>query len=165
MAEFTAFVVCIALFALYAICFYYERKEKNKKEHDEWIYFSEKRLRRISDEFERACFDATEDTFEKYVWNVYVYEWHYTIEKHCAQLLSDHERIIETLKKDYIENLAEKYSDGYRILDGVPAYLIEEYNQRINDISRRYHHINFTMKMRIRTLSPEYRKNSEIEVN
>ena len=165
MAEFIAFIVCIALFSLYAICFYYERKEKNKKEHDEWIYFSEKRLRRISDEFERACFDATEDTFEKYVWNVRFSEWHCTLEDRSSSLLSAHNRTIDNLKKDYIENLAEKYSDGYRILDGVPAYLIEEYNQRINDISYRYHHINFTMKMRIRTLSPEYIKNSEIEAN
>ena len=161
------FIALAAIFALFALGFYYERKEKSRKERQEWIYDSEKRLRSISDQFERACFDATEETFQKYSWNIRFCEWHCTLEQRSSLLLSEHERTIDTLKKDYIENLAEKFSGGYayRGIDRLPTYLIEEYHQRINNIVYRYHDINFTMIMRIRTLSPEYRKDCEIEDN
>lgn len=159
------FIALAAIFALFALGFYYERKEKSRKEHQNWVYESEKRLRSISDQFERACFDATEETFEKYSWNIRFCEWYCTLEQRNSLLLSEHKRIIDTLKKDYIENLAEKFSGGYayRGIDRLPAYLIEEYNQRIEDITYRYHHINFTMMMRIRTMSHEYLKDVEIE--
>lgn len=158
-------IVCIAIFAIFMLCFYYERKEKARKEHEERIYSSEKRLRSISDEFERACFDATEEAFEKYSWNIRFCEWHCTLEQRSSLLLSEHKCTIDNLKKDYVENLAEKFSAGYayRGIDRLPSYLIEEYHQRIEDITFRYHHINFTMMMRIRTISPEYIKDNEIE--
>lgn len=153
------------MFAIGALGFYYERKEKAIKEHHDWIYECEQRLRSISNQFERACFDATEEVFEKYCWNIRNCVYYCTLEQRNSLLLSEHKRTIDYLQKDYIENLAEKYSKGYayRGIDRLPAYLIEEYNERIKDIVYRYNDINFTMKMRIRTMSPEYIKASESE--
>lgn len=135
-------------------------KIQAKKDRQAWIYQSEHRLLDIADRFETECFNATDSVFEKYVWNVRFCEWHCTLEKDCSLLLSKHKRTIDDLKKDYIENLSEKYSAGYDYprIDGLPSYLIEKYNQRIKDIASRYRDINFTMMMRIRTLSPEYLK-------
>ena len=151
------FIQCLLLFALFMLGLYCENREKKRKEHESWIYQSERNLLNISDRFEQECSDVTEDTFEKYVWNVRFCEWYCDIEKRNSQLLSAHKRTIEDLRKDYTENLAEKYSNGYsyRKIDDLPTYLIEEYNQRIEKITFRYRQINFTMMMRIRTISPE----------
>lgn len=161
------FISCLLLFALLMLCLYYERKEEKWKEHERWLYDSERTLRNISDRFERECFKETENAFEKYTWNVRVYEWHCTLEENTSLVLSKHQHTIDNLEKHYIENLAEKYSNGYtyRKIDGLPDYLKEEYYQRIKDIASRYRHINFTMMMRIRTLSPEYIKETKIEDN
>ena len=159
------FIGLIAVFSIGIICFYYEHKEKRQLEHNEWVYSSEKRLRSISDEFERACFDATEEAFEKYSWNIRFCKWHCTLEQRSSLLLSEHKCTIDNLKKDYVENLAEKFSAGYayRGIDRLPSYLIEEYHQRIEDITFRYHHINFTMIMRIRTINLEHTKTNKID--
>ena len=157
------FICCLLLFALVMLEIYHENKGKKRKEYEEWIYGSERTLRNISDRFERACFQETEDAFEKYTWEVRFCEWHCTLEKDSSSILSKHKQIIDNLEKDYIENLADKYSDGYeyRKIDSLPTYLKEEYYQRIKDIASRYRHINFTMMMRIRTLSPEHLKENE----
>ena len=161
------FICCLLLFALFMLGLYFESKEKKRKEYESWLYNSERTLLNISDRFERACFEATENAFEKYTQNVRVCEWYCTLENNSSLILSKHQHTIDNLEKDYIDNLAEKYSDGYayRKIDGLPTYLKEEYYQRIKDIASRYRYINFIMMMRIRTLSPEYIKENEIKDN
>ena len=153
------------LYALFILGLYYEHKEKKRKEHNSWLYHRERELRNISDGFEQACFEATEDTFEKYTWNVRFCEWHCTLEKDSSVVLSKHQRTIDDLERDYIENFQEKYSGGYasRKIDNLPTYLKEEYYQRIKDIASRYRHINYTMMMRIQTMSSKSINENEIE--
>lgn len=162
-----SFIACLLLFALFMLGLYHEHKEKEWKERNDWIYCSERRLLRISDAFEHECSDATDIAFKKYAWNIRFCEWHCTIEDRNSLVLSKHTHTINSLEKDYIDNLAEKFSAGYayRGIDRLPAYLIEEYNQRIQNIASRYRRINFTMMMRIRTLSPEYIKETNNEDN
>lgn len=152
------FICCLLLFALFMLALYYETKEKRWKDRECWLYNSSRALHAISDMFEQECFAATVDTFEKYTRNVRSCEWYCTLEKSSTEILDRHKRTIATIQKDYTENLAEKFSNGYsyRRIDDLPDYLKEEYHKRIKDIASRYRDINYIMMQRIRTISPEY---------
>ena len=156
-------IICILLFSLFMLGLYYEAKEKKRKDRECWLYNSDRALRTISDSFEQECFAATIDTFEKYTWNIRSCEWYCTLEKYSTEIFDRHKRTIATIQKDYTENLAEKFSNGYsyRRIDDLPDYLKEEYHQRIKDIASRYRDINFIMMRRIRTISPECIKENE----
>ena len=152
------FIGCLLLFAMFMLALYYESKEKKWKARESWLYNSSRALHAISDMFEQECFEITKDTFEKYTWNVRSCEWYCTLEKSSKEILDSHMRTIATVQKDYTENLAEKFSNGYsyRRIDDLPDSLKEEYHKRIKDIASRYRDINSIMIQRIRTINPEY---------
>ena len=132
------FIACMLLFALFLLGFYYERKKKQRKEHEEWLYFCQKRLHKIALQFRDDCMAATKEVMTQYTafltWKTYRFG--------SATFLSDYSKTIERLAEEYTVNYAEKYSKGDNRLrcevEDLPNYILDEYRAEVSEIAKTF---------------------------
>ena len=145
------FIARLLLFALFILCFYYERKEKKRKEHESWIYDCRQRLIRITHSYRRDCQTIAEKAFARYTNIILHNSYRYGPDFMTYSFLSDYQESIDTLKVDYIDNLAERYSDSNKNLSisDLPDYLIDEYEKSISDIAFAFYDFSYIMRKHI----------------
>lgn len=148
------FIACIALFALVALGFYYERKEKKREEHEEWLYACRQCLLGITRNFRGDCQALAEETFSEYSNTILQKKYRYAPDYMTYSFLSDYHKSIDALKEDYIENVAVKAKEimRYYTFTSIPSFLIEEYNKQISDIHYAFHGFGYLMWKQIEEL-------------
>ena len=128
------FMVLIAVFAIFIICFYYERKEKNREENEYWINERRQCLVGITYSFRRDCQEAADKAFTQYT-NVIQHKIYRKMPYYITNsFLSDYRETIDKLKEDYIENVTIKAKERCYTSASIPNYLIEEYSKQIDII-------------------------------
>ena len=145
------FIACIALFSLFAICFYYERKEKKRDNHEEWLYSCRQCLLAITHSFRRDCQALAEEAFTKYSNTLLRKRYCYTPDYMTYSFLSDYHKSIDALKEDYVENVVVKAKEimRYYTFTSIPSFLIEEYSKQISDIHYTFHDFGYLMRKQI----------------
>ena len=130
------FIACLLLFALFILCFYYERKEKKRKELESWIYDCRQCLIRITNSFCRDCQAIAEESFARYTNIILHKSYQYMPAYMTNSFLSDYRKALDTLKSDYIENVTAKVKKAmpHYTFTSIPDYLIEEYKNLISNI-------------------------------
>lgn len=145
------FMLPIAIFSIFMLCFYYERKEKNRKEHEDWIYNCRQCLVRITHSFRQDCQTVTEKTFATYTSIMLHNSYRDMPDYMIFSFLSDYRRSIDELKEDYIENISVKANEAmehYAFTD-IPNYLVEEYNKQVLDIYNSFYDFSYLMQAQI----------------
>lgn len=123
------FIVYLLLFALVLLCFYYERKEKKRKEHENWIYDCRQCLVRITNSFRRDCQAIAEEAFARYT-NIILHDsYRHTNDYMSYLFLSDYRNTIDAIKEDYIENVTAKVKEAQQCytFTSIPDFLFDEY--------------------------------------
>ena len=148
------FISCMLLLVIFILCFYYDRKEKKRKEHEVWIYDCRQCLFRISRSFRRDCQSLAEEAFTKYTNTIQNKGNCYTPAYMTYSFLSDYKKAIETLKEDYIENVTAKSNEIMRCYSftSIPNFLIEEYTKEISDIYNTFCDFEYLMWNQIHEL-------------
>lgn len=147
----TDFIACTALFALFALGFYYERKEKKRKEHENWIYDCRQCLLGITRNFRGDCQAISEEAFAKYSNTLLRKRYCYTPDYMTYSFLSDYRKSIDTLKEDYTDNVIKKLNEamGRTTITSIPNYLIEEYCKQLSDIYYSFCDFAYLMRKQI----------------
>ena len=140
------FIGCLLLFALFILGFYYENKDKKRKEHEEFIYCRRKQLQRMALQFRDDCQAVTQETIARYtnilLWKSYRHAPDYI----TYSFLSKHKEKIKSLKAENIANLEA---------ESLPNYLIEEYENNISDIAATFLEIADLMRNQIEEAKEE----------
>ena len=145
------FIACVLLFTIFALCFYFERKEKQRKEYECWVYDCRQCLVRITNSFRRDCQTIAEETFTKYTSIIQQKSYRCTPDYMTYSFLSDYQKSIDSLKEDYIENVTIKAKEAMRhyTLTSIPDYLIEEYIKQLSDIYYSFRDFSYLMRKQI----------------
>lgn len=145
------FIACILLFALFMLCFHYERKEKQKKEHDNWIYDCRQCLLRTVSNFCRDCQAIAEEAFTKYTNMILNNNYRRMPDYMAYSFLSNYQESLDNLKENYLENVTNKVKESmrYYTFTSIPDYLIEEYSKLISDIYYSFRDFGFLMRKQI----------------
>ena len=145
------FIACIALFALVALGFYYERKEKKREEHEEWLYSCRQCLLGITHSFRRDCQAHAEEAFAKYSNTLLQKRYYYAPDYMTYSFLSDYRKSIDALKEDYTDNVIKKFNEakGRTTITSIPNYLIEEYYKQLSDIYYSFCDFGYLMRKQI----------------
>ena len=142
----------ILFLALIMLELYYERKEKRRKEHEEWLYFRKKRLHKLALQFRRDCMEAAEQVIAQYTtvltWKSYRYASNY--------FLWDYRNSITRLEEEYKFHYAEKYSSGDNKLrcevEDLPNYILEEYRAEVSEIANTFLELGYCISNQINEL-------------
>ena len=147
-------VYMLLLFVPFLLCFYYERKEKKQKEHEDWIYDCRQCLLRIARSFRWDCQSLAEEAFTKYTNTIQNKCYRYMPGYMTCSFLSDYKKAIETLKEDYIENMTAKAKEimRYYTFTSIPNFLVEEYTKEISDIYNTFRDFEYLMWKQINEL-------------
>ena len=145
------FIACIALFALFLLGLYYERKNKKRDEHEEWLYSCRQCLLRITRSFRRDCQALAEEAFAKYSNTLLQKRYCYTPDYMTYSFLSDYRKSIDALKEDYTDNVIKKFNEamGCTTITSIPNYLIEEYYKQLSDIYYSFCDLGYLMRKQI----------------
>lgn len=143
------FISCMLLFSLFLLCFYYERKEKKRDEHEQHLYFCQKRLHKMALRFRDDCMAATKQVVAQYTiiltWKSYRHGPTYTV----YTFLSDYQKTIDKLESEYLENYAIKYSEGDNGLrceaEDLPNYILDEYREELSEIAKTFRDFEYLM--------------------
>lgn len=144
-------MILAAIFALLALCFYYEHKEEKRKQHENWIYDCRQCLVRITNSFRRDCQAVAEDAFMKYT-NILLHKsYRHMPDYITCSFLSDYQKALDNLKEDYLENVTEKVKEARLCytFTSIPNFLIEEYTKLISDIYNTFWDFKSLMWMQI----------------
>ena len=139
----------LLFFALIMLELYYERKEKRRKEHEEWLYFCQKRLHKIALQFRQDCMEATEQVIAQYssvlTWKSYRYG--------SNSFVWDYRDSITKLEEEYKVNYAEKYSSGDNKLrcevEDLPNYILDEYRAEVSEIANAFRELGYCISNQI----------------
>lgn len=148
------FIACLLLFALFMLGLYYERKDKKRKEYEEWIYFRRICLKNISRNFHDDCQALAEAALTQYtnklVWRSYNHSPDYML----YSFIDNYNESIKKLKSEYVDNFSAKYSNGNEKLmaDALPKHIIEEYEKDIADIASTFLDLGSIMRKQIAEL-------------
>ncbi len=145
------FIALAAIFALFALGFYYERKEKKRKEHEDWIHDCRHCLVKITHIFRRDCQSIAEKTFVQYTTIMQNGSYKHTPDHMTYYFLSNYQKEIDVLKEDYIENVIKKLNEtmGCTTITSIPNYLIEEYCKQLSDIYYSFCDFAYLMRRQI----------------
>lgn len=148
------FIACIALFALAALGFYYERKEKQREQHEQWLCACRQCLLGITRNFRGDCQALAEETFAEYSNTILQKKYRYAPDYMTYSFLSDYHKSIDALKEDYIENVAAKAKEimRYYTFTSIPSFLVEEYSKQISDIYVIFRDFEYLMRKQIEEL-------------
>ena len=143
---------CLLIFALIMLGLYYERKEKRRKEHEEWLYFCQKRLHKIAIQFRQDCMEATEQVIAQYTtvltWKSYRYG--------PNSFIWEYRDSITRLEEEYKVNYAEKYSNGDNKLrcevEDLPNYILDEYRAEVSEIANTFRQLGYCISNQISEL-------------
>lgn len=129
------FMACIALFALFMLCFYYERKEKKRKEYEGWVYDCRQCLVGIANSFRRDCQALADEAFAKYTKTLLRKSYRNAPGYMVCSFLSDYLGAVDNLKEIYLENVTGKVKEAmpYYTFTSIPDFLIDEYSKLISD--------------------------------
>lgn len=147
-----SFIACLSIFALFMLGLYYERKEKRRKEHEEWLCFCQKRLHKIALQFRQDCMEATEQVIAQYTsvltWKSYRYG--------PNSFVREYRDSITKLEEDYTVNYAEKYSKGDDRMrcevEDLPNYILDEYRAEVCEIANIFRDLGYCISDQIREL-------------
>ena len=145
------FIAHIAVFAIFMLCFYYERKEKKREAHESWIYDCRHCLIRITHIFRRDCQAIAEKAFEQYTTIMQNGNCKHMPDHMTYSFLSEYEKSLKALEVDYIENVTDKAKEMLRSykFDSLPNYLVEEYTKEISDIRYAFSVFSHLMRKQI----------------
>lgn len=154
------FISGMFLLAIFLLCFYYDRKEKRRKEREEWLYFCQKRLHNVALQFRDDCMAATEEAVAQYTdfltWKTYRYG--------SATFLSDYSKTIGRLAEEYIVNYSQKYSKGDNRLrceaEDLPNYIVDEYREEVSEIAKTFRDFEHLMWNQINELKNKQNERS-----
>lgn len=143
--------VHIVLFALFAVGFYYERKEKKREQHEQWLYGVRQCLLGITHSFRRDCQALAEEAFAKYSNTLLQKRYCYTPDYMTYSFLSDYRKSIDALKEDYTDNVIKKFNEarGRTTITSIPSCLIEEYHKQLSDIYYSFCDFGYLMRKQI----------------
>lgn len=154
---------CIISAILFAVVIWYEKKEYERKLHQEWIVSERNNVKRLSHEFENCCIDLTDEYLEKHnnlvCRNIRVGTPRYQIEI-LYDLNARYRRSIEIAKDDFSCNFEQKYSYfiGKFRANGYPSYLIDEFNEQLSKIEDRYIYIANLIQKQVFEIDLIYKK-------
>lgn len=156
------FIGCMFLLALFLLCFYYDRKEKKRKEHEDWIYDCRQCLFRIANSFRRDCHAIAEDAFAKYTNILQHKSYRHMPDYMTNSFLSDYLESLDSLKEDYLGNVPDKVKETmrYYTFTSIPDFLIEEYSKLISDIYNTFWDFGHLMWMQIQKPKEESKERS-----
>lgn len=145
------FMAYLLLFALFLLCFYYERKEKKREEHEDWIYDCRQCLVRMTHIFRRDCQALAENAFVQYSAIMHNRSYKHTPDYMMYYFLSEYEKSLKALEADYIENVTAKAKEmlRYYTFDSLPSFLVEEYTKEISDIGYAFYDFSHLMQKQI----------------
>lgn len=152
------YIAYLLLFALFLLCFYYERKEKKRKEHEDWIYDCRQCLVRITHIFRRDCQSLAENAFVQYSAIMHNRSYKHTTDHMMYYFLSEYKKSLEALEADYIENVTAKAKEimRYYKFDSLPDFLVEEYTKEISDIGYAFCDFSHLMQKQIEEENKKY---------
>lgn len=152
------FIAYLLLFALFLLCFYYERKEKRRKEHEAWIYDCRQCLVKIAHIFRRDCQALAEKAFVQYSAIMHNRSYKHTPDYMMYHFLSEYKKSLEALEADYIENVTAKSKEimRYYKFDSIPDFLVEEYTKEISDIKYEFFDFSYLMHKHIAEANKQY---------
>lgn len=145
------FMILVAIFAIFALGFYYERKEKKRKEHEDWIYDCRQCLVRLTLIFRKDCQSLAEKAFVQYSAIMHNRSYKHTPDYMMYCFLSEYKKSLKSLEADYIENVTAKAKEMLRhyTFDSLPNFLVEEYTKEISDIRNAYSAFSYLMRKQI----------------
>ena len=150
---------------------------KANKEKKERLYFSEKRLHCIALKFRDDCIAETKKLISKYTVVISQRSYRHLPDYLTFSFISDYNKKIECLKKEYFTDYAMKYSEGDNLLrieaEDLPNFILEEYKKELSDIAASFHNLSDYMRQEIEKnekeyinqLSKNYAENEIISVN
>lgn len=145
------------MLALGILGLYYENKAKKRKEYEDWIYDRRQYLEIITRRFRDDCQALAEEAFTHYtntlVWKSYLHKPDHM----TYSFISNYSKSIKSLKSEYIDNFADKYSNGSEKIrvDALPPYLIDEYKKKIIDIADTFSDFGNIMRYKIEELKED----------
>lgn len=148
---------------LFVVVFLYEKKEYERKSHQEWIVSERNKIKRISHEFENFCIELTDKYLEKHnnlvCRNMRVGTPRYQIEI-LYDLNTGYRRSIGIIKDDFSCNFEQKYSCyiGKFRANGYPSYLIDEFNEQLSKIEDSYIYIANLIQKQVFEIDLIYKK-------
>lgn len=140
------FIGCLLLFILVMLELYHERKDKKRKEHEEFIYYRRKQLQNMALQFRDDCQAITQETFASYTNILLRKSYRHTPDYITYSFLSNHKEKIKSLKAENIANLNTK---------SLPNYLIDEFETNISDIAATFLDIADFMRYQIEEAKEE----------
>lgn len=139
-----------ACFAWLMTALYYEHKQREKRNGEEWWYDRRNLLKSIAYEFECQCWEETEKALERHnkivcrysPYSITAYEREF-----LSRVISNYGNTLNELKQKYISELNEKYvaKVGKYRAGTLPEDLISEYKRNISDISDTFYRIKQLM--------------------
>ena len=127
----------ILTFVILVMVLYCHRKEERWKSDREWEIGCIYCLIRIANIFHNDCEKCAKKAFSEYTMKMKNGSYRYFGTSNLGYMfISDYKKSIESLKKDYINNLQEKikiYSRENYNVEFIPNYIIEEYRKAISE--------------------------------
>ena len=150
------FIACMLVFALFLLGFYYERKKKARMEHEEWIYFCQRRMHKLALHFRDDCMAATKQVVAQYTTFLTGKTYRYGPDYIVCAFWDDYREKIDKLKEEYLKNYAIKYSEGDNGLrceaEDLPSYILDEYTAEVSEIANTFCDLSYYIGDQIREM-------------
>lgn len=145
-----ATALAIPLFVLFIRVYNAVLAKKSRKER---LYFCQKRLHNMALCFRDECITATQKVIAQFAAVMGGKSYLRAPNYMTFSFLNDYNKLIRSMREDYLVNYATKYSEGDTSLrceaEDLPRYLLDEYEAEISEIATTFRALSDCMLQQI----------------
>lgn len=145
--------------AIFFLCYWFERKLKEKTERYQWLLTEQNRFHIIAHDFENQCKNLIEQVLPKHTEIICTNRRGSLSEFSLMIMFSDNRKLIEdldNLKNQFLCDYPAKYESRYGIFyfEQYPQYIFDDYHNEICQIYYHYQYIANLMRDQISGMRP-----------
>lgn len=139
--------------ALFAVCLYYEKKKKDRKADDEWLFYCRRCLQGITNNCRDDCHKILLNQIKKYTHIICHEQYHNDLIMYS--FYSQYQNHLNDIKNNYLQNVERMAKERLRSFHFVslPDYLLEEYYEQIKRLHNEYWDTGYALSQHLRELS------------